>query len=180
MPAVDEPGEPPKSSSPSLPSPLCSDPTPLQPHPCCFLTPQLTWVVGPLRVPPQTQQDPTSSEYPQGDIQDKRLFQRQGGASCSGIAGSCRIKEASKIAALNYIPANESHTNNGHCTRSPAMGVCYSSLRGWGPQGGMCHRGDRTEAATTALAGSDDDGDIGELVLTGKILYSCSQGRVRR
>lgn len=59
------------------------------------------------------------------------------------------------------------------------MEVFYSLLRGWGPRGCMCHRGDPTEAATAAQAGSGDDGDIGELVLTGKSLYSCSQGRVR-
>lgn len=35
------------------------------------------------------------------------------GGSCSDIAASCQIKEASKIAALNYIPADECHANNG-------------------------------------------------------------------
>lgn len=56
------------------------------------------------------------------------------------------------------------------------MGVSHSSLRGWGP----VPWGDPTEAATVALAGAGDDSDTGEPVLTGKSLYSCSQGRVRR
>lgn len=60
------------------------------------------------------------------------------------------------------------------------MGVSYSLLQGWGPHGGRGHGGDPTEAAAAAPAGSGGDGDIGEPVLTGKSLYSCSQGRVRR
>lgn len=40
-------------------------------------------------------------------------FRGCGGGSCSDIAVSCQIKEASKIAALNYIPADECHANNG-------------------------------------------------------------------
>lgn len=130
-------------------------------------------------VPPKHSRTPQAANIHREDIQGKRLFQRQGGGSCSGIAGSCRIKEASKIAALNYIPANERHANNGHCATSPGMGVSPLAAR-MGSPGWHCHRGDPTEAAAAALAGSGDDGDIGELLLTGKSSYSCSQGRVRR
>jgi len=91
----------PSSSTTSANSPLCSR-TP--PH-------------------PKHNGDPTSSTTPitHGENipgEAKRLFGRRRGGPCSGIAVSCRIKEASKIAALNYIPADERHANNGRCTRS--------------------------------------------------------------
>lgn len=82
----------------------------------------------------------------------------------SGITVSCRIKEASKIAALNYILADERHANNGCCKHSLHEETwhewSYSLQWGWGP-----HRGDPTGVARAAPAGSGDDGDAGEPVL---------------
>lgn len=129
-------GNPPKSSSPFLPSPHCSDPPPLRPHQPCYISPpQSTWAGGPLCVPPKHngtprthRQDDTHGEDIQGKA--KHLFQRRRGGPCSGIAMSCRIKEASKIAALNYILADECHANNGCCKS-------YSSQHGWGPHFGV-------------------------------------------
>lgn len=50
---------------------------------------------------------------PRPHLESTAVISEGVGGSCSNIAASCQIKEASKIAALNYILADECHTNNG-------------------------------------------------------------------
>lgn len=50
---------------------------------------------------------------PCSHLESTAIISDGAGGSCSNITVSCQIKEASKIAALNYILADECHTNNG-------------------------------------------------------------------
>lgn len=114
--------------SPSI-TPLQWSPSPPAPSPLPL--PPSSAHLGsrtPARPPSQAQQGPikqNGTKYTREDIEGKakRLFWRMGGGPCNGIAVSCRIKEASKIAALNYILADERPQTTGTasacCTRSP-------------------------------------------------------------
>lgn len=118
---------------PNPPQPF-HHPTAVVPFPSSPITPASSPLLSPLRqqdpceTPSQAQQGPikqNGTKYTGEDIEGraKRLFWRMGGGPCNGIAVSCRIKEASKIAALNYILADERPQTTGTasacCTRSP-------------------------------------------------------------
>lgn len=126
--------------------------TPLQRSPSPPVLPSLPLppsAAGPLCVPPKHSgdpRDPTSRMTPSTHGEDilskaKCLFRRRRGGPFSGITVSHRIKEASKIAALNYILADEHHANNGRCKHSlheaPWHEWSYSSQQGWGPRCGV-------------------------------------------
>lgn len=110
--------------SPSI-TPLQWSPSPPDPSPL-HLPPSPAHLGS--GTPSQAQQGPIMQDdtnYAGEDIEGKakRLFGRMGGGPCNGVAVSCRIKEASKIAALNYILADEcpqtTGTESARCTRSP-------------------------------------------------------------
>lgn len=204
--AANEPGQLPPSPNPPphpfrqptavVPLPSSPPSLPLPPAPAHAGSGTPAW--GDPRNPTSRMTPSTHEEDIQGKA--KRLFWRRGGGPCSSIAVSCRIKEASKIAALNYILADERHANNGRCKRSlheePWHEWSYSLQRGWGPCCGAPTGSTWPCALPTHVPpwGPHGDGQSSpgwvqwrwghrgagpRHCQTAKGLYSCSQGRVK-